>query len=310
MFTNRAIESILGYSVDQFLQIESLEMLDNSNKESVKQTLTQHIGQKTGWRNWTMSWRHKDGNVRYLESNADPIFDLKGELTGFRGVDRDITDRKKAAEELQIAKEKAEESDHLKTAFLQNMSHEIRTPMNAISGFADLLNNPDLTPEKRKSFTAIIMNSSNQLLSIVNDILTISALDTHQERVNAGPASINNIIIDLLTIFKQKAHNQNISIYSKQGLTDKKSEILTDSTKLTQILSNLITNALKFTHEGFIQFGYTLKDKELEFFIKDSGIGIRKEVQDKILNVFGRLTSASTENMAAPNRAGNFKSFC
>jgi len=207
--------------------------------------------------------------------------------------------------EIEEAKEKAEESERLKTAFLQNMSHEIRTPMNAITGFSSMLNKPGLTEEKRKSFISIINNSSAQLLSIVTDILTISSIDTNQEKVNITQVSINDIIVDLLSIFKPQANNQNISLYIKQQLVDKHSEIYTDSTKLTQIMTNLLTNSLKFTHEGFIEFGYTLRQAhgliesviepevtehsqsiEIQFYVKDTGIGIKPELQEKIFERF------------------------
>jgi PAS domain S-box-containing protein len=198
----------------------------------------------------------------------------------------DITERKNSEIELAKAKEKAEESNRLKTAFLQNMSHEIRTPLNAISGFSGLLDKSEISEEKRKSFVSIIQNSSNQLISIVTDILTISSLETKQEKVNVSSVCINTIIVELLAIFKQQAQNQNISLYAKQQLSDKQSEIYTDKTKLTQILTNLISNALKFTHEGFIEFGYNLKENEFEFYVKDSGIGIKQEFHNIIFERF------------------------
>ncbi|MBN2891404.1 MAG: response regulator [Bacteroidales bacterium] len=196
--------------------------------------------------------------------------------------------------ELKSAKEKAEESDRLKTAFLQNMSHEIRTPLNAICGFSGMLNMPKITDEKRDTFVSIIQNSSNQLLSIVTDILTISSLETKQEKLNISKVNINEIIVDLLTIFKTQAQNKNISLYSKQQLNDKQSEIYTDKTKITQILSNLLSNALKFTHEGFIEFGYTILETrhgvsqhhDLQFYLKDTGIGIKPELHEKIFERF------------------------
>jgi len=188
--------------------------------------------------------------------------------------------------ELLLAKDKVEESDQLKTAFLQNMSHEIRTPMNAIIGFTGFLDNPDLSIEKRKSFTSIIQNSTNQLLSIITDILSISAIETKQEKASIDKVCINNIIVDLLAIFKTQALTHNISLYAKQQLTDIQSNIYTDKTKVTQILTNLITNALKFTHEGFIEFGYILKNEFIEFYVKDSGIGIKTEMQEKIFERF------------------------
>ena len=188
--------------------------------------------------------------------------------------------------ELSFAKAKVEESGQLKTAFLQNMSHEIRTPMNAIIGFTGFLDNPDLSMEKRKSFTSIIQNSTNQLLSIITDILSISSIETKQEKASIEKVCINNIIVDLLAIFKTQAHTHNISLYAKQQLTDIQSNIYTDNTKVTQILTNLITNALKFTHEGFIEFGYNFKNEYLEFYVKDTGIGIKTEMQEKIFERF------------------------
>ncbi len=205
---------------------------------------------------------------------------------------RDITERKVYEYNLKIAKEKAEESDRLKTAFLQNMSHEVRTPMNSIIGFSKMLEKPALSTEKRKSFTTIIINSTNQLLSIVTDILTISSIETKQENTNIDKVCINDIIIDLLSIFKNQASNQNISIYAKQHLTDKQSEIYTDRAKIIKILTNLLTNALKFTHCGSIEFGYTLVEMQniaslqLQFYVKDTGIGIPFDQREKIFECF------------------------
>ncbi|NOZ45661.1 MAG: response regulator [Chlorobi bacterium] len=187
---------------------------------------------------------------------------------------------------LKKEKEKAEESNRLKTAFLQNMSHEIRTPLNAILGFSGILNKPKLPEEKRKHFISIIQNSSNQLLSIVTDILTISSLETKQEKCNISSVCINYIIADLLAIFKQQAKSKNILFYAKPQLSDKQSEIYSDKTKITQILTNLLSNALKFTSEGFVEFGYNVKGNELEFYVKDSGIGIEKEMQAIIFERF------------------------
>jgi CheY-like chemotaxis protein len=131
------------------------------------------------------------------------------------------------------------------------------------------------------------------LVAIVTDILTISALETKQEKTNISNVCINNIIVDLLVIFKQQAQNQNIALYTKHALNDKESEIYTDKTKITQILSNLLSNALKFTHEGFVEFGYSLEQttypnfaSQLTFYVKDSGIGIEPEYHDKIFERF------------------------
>jgi len=159
-----------------------------------------------------------------------------------------------------------------------------------------MLDKPNLADNKRKSFISIIQNSSNQLLSIVTDILTISSLETRQEKLDIQKVNINNILIELLSIFKSQVTSKNISLYVKKQLSDTQSEIYTDKTKVTQILTNLLTNASKFTHEGFIEFGYTLQKapgleiasehEELQFYVKDTGIGIDAEQHEKIFERF------------------------
>lgn len=200
-----------------------------------------------------------------------------------QSLERRIKERTK---ELMLAKEKAEESNRLKSAFLNNISHEIRTPVNAISGFSGFLNNHDLSEEKREGFVKIIQNSSDQLVSIVTNILTISSLEAKQEICNIDKVCVNQIFDSLYSTFKQNAKTNNISLIRKQPLTGKQSEIFTDKTKLVQILTNLLSNALKFTHEGFIEFGYSLKGSYLEFYVKDTGIGIKPEFHEKIFERF------------------------
>jgi len=202
----------------------------------------------------------------------------------------DISDRIEIENKLLKAKEKAEESDQLKTAFLNNLSHEIRTPMNAICGFSDMLTNPDLSDEKRNSFVTIIQKSSNQLLSIITDILTISSIETKQVKINIEKVTLNNILINLLNTFKPLAQSHNVSLFLKQQLESEHSEIFTDKTKITQILTNLLSNAVKFTNKGQIEFGYNLKSdiepREIEFYVKDTGIGIIPEIQSVIFEHF------------------------
>jgi signal transduction histidine kinase len=196
--------------------------------------------------------------------------------------------------ELITAKEKAEESERLKTAFLHNISHEIRTPMNAVCGFSDLLLRPDTTDEKRKNFTAIIKNSSNQLLSIVTDIVTISTIETKQDAFTVKKTWINNILGEMLSIFQSQALNKKLSLRLNQQLTDLQSVVYADKTKISQILSNLLSNAIKFTNNGYVEFGYYLVETgrdlsvqaEMEFYVTDTGIGIKKEAQEKIFERF------------------------
>lgn len=224
---------------------------------------------------------------RYYTTIKFPI-KLEGVEPMLAGFTLDITDRKKAEQALLLALDRAEKSDKLKEAFLQNMSHEIRTPLNAIVGFSELLADTNITREKLQNYSTIIINSSNQLLSIVNDILTVARIQTGQEVANYSPVNINKLCYGLQYIFNSKAKEKGLSFSLSFALSNENAEILTDGTKLNQILSNLIANSLKFTHKGFIDFGYTLKGEFLEFYVRDSGIGIKPEHQEYIFERFAQ----------------------
>ena len=209
--------------------------------------------------------------------------------------------------ELQLAKIRAEESNQLKTAFLQNMSHEIRTPLNAISGFSSMLNRPNLSDDKMNEFITIIQNSTTQLISIVDDILTISLIETKQEKLNIEKVCINEIINYLQAVFRNQALNKKISIAAKPGLSDQKSEVFTDKTKIIQILTNLLSNAFKFTLEGSIEFGYEVvetyhvldhqaKALHLQFYVRDTGIGISPDLHEKIFERFRQADLSINRN--------------
>ncbi len=187
---------------------------------------------------------------------------------------------------LHQALEKAQESDRLKTAFLQNMSHEIRTPLNAIQGFSGLLRNTDVSVEIRKDYLSIIQNSCNQLLSIVNDILTISSIDTGQEKINNTNVCINTSISEIVAIFNQQLIGKPLRVKVASQQKDFVFETITDITKLRQIFGNLLTNAIKYTSAGDIELGYAIKDRFIEFFVKDNGIGIEKGKHNLIFQRF------------------------
>lgn len=236
----------------------------------------------------------KDGTTVWTEVKASLLVDNNNIPTGILGVTRDISKRKKTEMELLEAKKKAEESDQLKTAFLHNISHEIRTPMNAIVGFSNLLRNPQLTPEKRVQFIELINHSSEQLLSIITDIVSISTIEAGQEKLSQKEISLNSILKLLYEQFFIKAKKQNVSLNLDPFSPDAEFKIISDETKLIQVLSNLINNALKFTKQGFVNFGYKIKDSELEFFVEDSGIGIPAEMHEEIFKRFSQVENTTS----------------
>ncbi|HEY4787517.1 MAG TPA: ATP-binding protein [Bacteroidales bacterium] len=197
--------------------------------------------------------------------------------------------------ELYKAKKKAEESDKLKSAFLANMSHEIRSPMNAILGFGELLRGSDLTQEKRKEYIDIIQSKGNQLLRLINDIIDLSKIESDTIVVNPEPFQLNQLFDELLVTYKRvlnhEEKNETIKLSFHKGLTDTKSWVKTDATRLRQILSNLLDNAVKFTPKGEIIAGYDLiENNMLQFYVRDTGIGIPKEKQSVIFERFRQVS--------------------
>ena len=213
----------------------------------------------------------------------------------------DITERKNIELALIQAKERAEESDRLKSAFLANMSHEIRTPMNGILGFANLLKEPRLSSKEREEYLSMIGKSGKRMLNIINDIVDISKIEAGQMGVNITDSNINEQIEYIYTFFKPEAGQKGIQLLYKNTLSPKDSVINTDREKVFAILTNLVKNALKYSNSGSIEFGYVLCGDYLEFFVKDEGIGVPAEMQESI---FERFIQADLADKRAFQGAG------
>ncbi len=192
-------------------------------------------------------------------------------------------------QELTTAKIKAEESDNLKSAFLANMSHEIRTPMNGIIGFSDMLANPNLKKEKQIQFIKIIQDCSNQLLTLIDDLIDIAKIESNQIKINISPTCLNDVLFEVYSLYKSKINPLNIELCFLPGLVDDKSHVNTDVIRLKQIIINLMNNAIKFTNKGQIKFGYVQRNELIEFFIEDTGIGIEKEFHKIIFDRFRQV---------------------
>ncbi len=231
----------------------------------------------------------KNGNKKWIITTKVPLYDNEGNITGLVGIGRDITKIKETAIEIEKAKEKAEESDRFKTAFLNNITHEIRTPMNSIVGFASLLNEQGIDEETRNSYIEVINQSSNQLLAIVDDIIEISNLEAGISKLSIQKANLNKNLGGLFIQFQRQAFEKKIEFVFKPGLPDEESVIETDINKILQIITNLLWNAFKYTSEGKIEFGYTQEKGYIKFYVSDTGIGISEEHFQHIFERFYRV---------------------
>ncbi len=194
-------------------------------------------------------------------------------------------------EELKNAKNKAEESDKLKSAFLANMSHEIRTPMNGILGFLELMQDPYLSSEDMKKYIHVVKSSGDRLLSTINDIIEISKIEAGQISLNISTFHISDVLIYHYNFFFPEAHKKGLELKLNNGLTSQNDLIQTDRTKLESILSNLIKNAIKFTQSGYVEIECHLENKNLIFQVSDSGTGIAEE---KLNDIFQRFVQEDT----------------
>jgi len=250
-------------------------------------------------REWTGEYLSKKmkGETYWESVSVAPIIEPGGTMTNIIITMEDISERKRMIGELVDARQKAEQSDHLKSAFLANMSHEIRTPMNAIVGFAEMLSDTDLTPEDRFQFSSIIQSRSDDLMHLINDLLEISRIESGNITVVKTEFMINKVLDDLDMIFRkrlQKINKTHLSFEVEKALPDHLSAICTDGYIFKQVFSNLIENAIKYTHSGSIRFGYNQPGNGfITCYVKDTGIGISPENQTII---FEHFRQAEIEN--------------
>jgi len=238
--------------------------------------------------------------IQWIFSRSTPEKLADGSITWY-GFNADITDMKQTEMHLIKAKERAEESDRLKSAFLANMSHEIRTPMNGILGFAHLLQEPNLTGKEQQEYIRIIEKSGKRMLNIIHDIVDISKIESGQMEISVSETNINEQLKFIYDFFEQEIEKKGLQFFCKTTLPPKKALIKTDVEKIYVILSNLVKNAIKYTNAGSIEIGYARKGQFLEFFIKDSGMGIPKDRQEAI---FERFIQADISSNRAYDGAG------
>ncbi|MEI6277587.1 MAG: ATP-binding protein, partial [Prolixibacteraceae bacterium] len=236
--------------------------------------------------------RKKDGTPYWEEVTAFALKDDHGNICNYIIITNDNTERKRLLDELILAKEHAEESDRLKSAFLCNMSHEIRTPMNGILGFADLLKEQELSGEQKASYIEIIKKSGARMLNVINDIIEISKIEAGLVKVNTEESNISEQLEFIYSFFKLEVEAKGMKIVLRNMLSFRDSHLMTDREKLYAILTNLVKNAIKFTRMGSIELGCARKGDFIEFYLRDTGVGILFEQQQLIFERFRQASES------------------
>lgn len=236
----------------------------------------------------------KDKSRVISEVSSAPVFNSEDNISGLLLIIHDITLRKKKEEELILAKEKAEESDRLKAAFIQNISHEIRTPMNALVGFSELLKEPDMNEEDRNIFVENIIAGTNQLLSIISNIVEISNIKANLVKFDKKELDPDIILNDIFTRFSSRADEKKLNLNIENQLGNNKIRVIADEGLLTNSLNHLVGNAIKFTHKGMVNISCNASANHITFKVKDSGIGISDELHTKIFEAFFQVENSTS----------------
>lgn len=302
-YVNPKFSEVTGYTYEEAKGQNPRILKSGDLSKAFYQNLWKTITSGKEWRGEFHN-KKKNGESFWESAVISPLLNSKGEITNYVAAKEDITEKNKLIKDLILAKEKAEESDRLKSAFLANMSHEIRTPMNGILGFTELLKSPDLSGKKQLEFIGIIEKSGDRMLNIVNDIINISKIEANQVELVKSQTNVNEQLDFVFNFFEPEAKLKKLELLLIKPLHNQNAYIQTDREKLYAILTNLVKNALKFTHQGSIEIGYSVETKLskaenngiLKFYVKDSGVGINDKQKDIVFIRFRQGSESLTRN--------------
>lgn len=293
-YVSPAFENQSGYSAAEKMGLTAdqiFQQLHPDDREAVFSRIYQAIDAKESDLIYNFRTLRKNGEYYYREDHAHFQYDKAGNHVKTYVTCRDITERHLAHLELVKAKEKAVESDNLKSSFLANISHEIRTPLNGILGFAEVLKTPGLGNHETTECIDIINASSRQLLGIINDIVEISKIETRQAKISVTTFPVVDVLRNVFHNFKPDLSDKNLVFKIHTDNINPRLSVTTDQTKLQQIVANFADNALKFTERGLVELGanYSEDDGFVRFYVRDTGPGIRKSDQQIIFERFRQL---------------------
>jgi PAS domain S-box-containing protein len=290
IYSNKAVTVLLGYTSDEMRSKTILDITPKNEKEKYLDIFKKTLNE--GKIFIEIDLLKKDGN--FIATDLNAVLLPEGLVYGSC---RDITERKLAKDAMVYALEKAEASDKLKTTFLNNISHEVRTPLNGILGFAEIISQTDLSEEDRTDSLSMLRESSNRLLNTITNYMDISMLSSANISIHKSDFSPKILLRDIFNDYNNLCINKHLELLLEiPGQTD---QLIINSDKeiLRKILSHLLNNAIKFTEEGKISYGYLIQKENLEFFVKDTGIGISKESIDLVFDRFAKEERGSLKNI-------------
>lgn len=284
-YVNPSFCKVTGYSESEAIGSKPSILKSGNTKRSTYIDLWKTITSGHQWVGEFLN-KKKNGELYWEAAIISPILNEKSAITNFIAVKQDITELKRITSDLIIAKEKAEENDKLKTAFLQNVSHEIRTPLNGIIGFTQLLKISDNEPNEVKLYSEAIERSGKRLISIVDNVIELSRIETGQSKIAISTVYPETILNMLHSQHFESANSKGLKILKNYPKLGEIFAFKTDERKFEIILDNIIGNAVKFTFKGSIEIGYLVSNEKIEFWVKDTGIGISDDILNKIFERF------------------------
>ncbi len=294
-YINSKFSEITGYAPEEVIGQNPRILQSGKHDLKFYQNLWNTVLSGKEWKGEFLN-KKKNGELYWENALISPVFNDDGEITHLLGVKEDITGKKKLWEELVEAKEKAEESDRLKTAFLQNISHEIRTPLNGILGFAELLAMEDFPGKQVKTYASYILKSGHRLLNLINNIIDISRIESGSISPKTITFPLNRLLHELCQTFFIQAKKKSLTFHCRISLPDGEDIIQTDPEKLTRIINNLVGNAIKFTEKGSIELGYQKQEQTFLFWVKDTGRGIESRHHKLIFERFYQADTSITRD--------------
>lgn len=283
-YANPAFTQNTGYTFDE-VKGKGLDILKtDAYPDSVYLEMWKSILSGQTWFG-TLQLKRKSGALYWAKLVISPIFE-RGAVVNVVAVSEDVTERMNHIHALKMAKLEAEESNRLKTEFLHNISHEIRTPLNSIIGFSTILAQPDTTDEDRAAYLDVVLQSTRDLMRMMDNVIELSRLETCRRDVRMDTIQLNNLLQSFVYQYLPLAQHKNLNLELRSGLPDAEATVKSDVALLSRILNNLLDNAVKFTDSGRIELGYRVEGQELTLYVNDTGIGVAEEKFERIFERF------------------------